>query len=146
MKEIMYQRHLLLILAAAVFLVSLTACKAAPAANTPVPATSAATPEVSPASSSITLQSPLPSAAQSLTPIVPQPTPLLTMDIPPTPSISVSDYDYFTVMLDSQGYRVWRAYYNGPGKSLDEASAIAADKNGGVYVTGANMNNGHQTD
>lgn len=47
------------------------------------------------------------------------------------------DFDYITVKYDPQGQEVWVARYDGPRHEQDYAYAIALDKDGNVYVTGA---------
>ena len=50
------------------------------------------------------------------------------------------DYDYATIKYDSDGRAQWIARYNGPAAGDDEATALALDGAGNVYVTGASTN------
>jgi len=50
------------------------------------------------------------------------------------------DYDYATIKYDSDGRAQWIARYNGPAGGDDEATALALDGAGNVYVTGASTN------
>jgi len=44
--------------------------------------------------------------------------------------------DYVTIKYNTNGEQLWLKTYNGPANSYDDASAIALDSSGNVYVTG----------
>jgi hypothetical protein len=49
-------------------------------------------------------------------------------------------------MYSSDGVRQWVMRYDGPGKWMDHARAIAVDTNGNVYVTGSIYNAAFNSD
>jgi uncharacterized delta-60 repeat protein len=54
--------------------------------------------------------------------------------------------DYATIKYNSDGQKQWIVRYNGPSNSGDEATAIALDGSGNVYVTGSSMNENFDPD
>ena len=46
-------------------------------------------------------------------------------------------YDYVTIKYNGLGEEQWVEFYNGPGNTKDQASALALDAAGNVYVTGS---------
>jgi uncharacterized delta-60 repeat protein len=59
---------------------------------------------------------------------------------------SGTGYDIATVKYDSQGIELWVRRYNGPGNGNDEASGIAVDSYGYIYVGGASTGIGTNFD
>ncbi|MCX5994379.1 MAG: SBBP repeat-containing protein [Chloroflexi bacterium] len=54
--------------------------------------------------------------------------------------------DYTTIKYDSDGNQLWVARYNGSANKGDQASVIASDGLGNIYVTGSSAGNGTETD
>lgn len=52
-------------------------------------------------------------------------------------TVSGTIWDYVTIKYDSAGELLWTEAYDGPAHGPDDASAIALDTAGNVYVTGA---------
>jgi len=61
-------------------------------------------------------------------------------------SLTTSGFDYVTVKYNSVGIQQWVVFYSGPGNHADEATAIAVDDSGYVYVTGESYGSGSFTD
>ncbi|HYH14105.1 MAG TPA: SBBP repeat-containing protein, partial [Flavisolibacter sp.] len=54
--------------------------------------------------------------------------------------------DYATVKYDGNGLQQWLMTYIGPGNWIDEASALALDEEGNVYITGGSTGAGTDED
>ena len=59
---------------------------------------------------------------------------------------AAGDFDYATIQYDAEGNERWVARYNGPGNAGDQASALAIDAAGDLYVTGGSIGEGSGLD
>ncbi|HEY3249586.1 MAG TPA: SBBP repeat-containing protein [Ignavibacteria bacterium] len=58
-------------------------------------------------------------------------------------TVSTNNRDYCTIKYNNSGAQQWVMYYNGTGNSFDQASGLATDSNGNVYVTGPSRGPGN---
>jgi len=57
-----------------------------------------------------------------------------------------ANYDYATIKYDSRGNEIWVARYNGPADRGDQATSLAVDTDGNIYVTGRSDNENRDRD
>jgi len=57
-----------------------------------------------------------------------------------------SDWDYATIKYSPAGVRLWARRYNEPGNGGDQATGLALDAQGNVYVTGSSRGEGSDFD
>ena len=60
--------------------------------------------------------------------------------------MAADSFDYATIAYSGAGVPLWTNRYNGPGNGYDQATAVAVDASGNVFVTGYSYGSGGSSD